>query len=58
MVIQSWIVAALIVGCLASILFVVLGEVNGVNAIATIIAYTCAATLVAVKRMVIRPRTV
>ena len=55
--IQSWIMAGLVVGCLASILFVVLGEVNGVNAIAAIIAFTLALILIAAKRVLVRPRT-
>lgn len=55
--IQSWIMAGLVVCCLASILFVVLGAVNGVNALAAIIAFTGAMFLITVKRVPIRPRT-
>jgi hypothetical protein len=49
--------ADLVGGSLASILFVVSGAVNGANAIAAIIAFTCAAILLTMKRVVARPRT-
>ncbi|MBI5031938.1 MAG: hypothetical protein HZB51_15515 [Chloroflexi bacterium] len=51
MIIQSWIIAGLVIGCLALILFVVLGEVNSVNTIAAIVAFTLATILLAVKRV-------
>lgn len=51
MVLRSWIIAGLVIGGLALILFVVLGEVNGVNTIAAIVAFTFATILLAVKRV-------
>ena len=49
------IIGGLVGGCLASILFVVSGEVNGVNVFAAIIAFTAAATLLGIKRLIARP---
>jgi len=50
------ILGGLLGGSLASILFVISGAVNGANVIAAIIAFTCAAILFAMKRVIVRPR--
>lgn len=49
------IIGALVGGSLASILFVASGAVNGAYAIAAIIAFTCAAILLAIKRVAAKP---
>lgn len=56
--IQSWIIAGLIVGSLAAILLVVAGALNEGDAIAAVIAFTCAAILLVAKRWIARPRAV
>ena len=42
-------------GCLASIVFVVAGTINGINVFAAIIAFSVAVILVRIKRVVVRP---
>ena len=49
------IIGGLVGGSLASILFVVSGAANGASTIAAIIAFTCAAILLVIKRGVAHP---
>jgi hypothetical protein len=58
MVNQIWMVAVLMLGALVAILFIISDVVNKDNIIFAIIAYTLAAILLTVKRVVIRPGTV
>ena len=57
MVAWSWMIAVIGIGALASILLIVLGVVNEANYNAAFIAFTCAAILLAIKRVVAQPRT-